>query len=59
MQLLTAMTNAGHDVDTRIYPPGRHGAAYNAQSSMLIMQVTDEFLARHLKAGTSAGPAMP
>lgn len=59
MQLLTALTNAGHDVDTRIYPPGRHGAAYNGQSSMLIQQVTDEFLARHLKPGTDAGTALP
>jgi dipeptidyl-peptidase-4 len=59
MQLLTAMTNAGHDVDTRIYPPGRHGAAYNGQSSQLIMQVTDQFLAEHLKSGGSAGAALP
>jgi dipeptidyl-peptidase-4 len=59
MQLLTALTDAGHDVDTRIYPPGRHGAAYNGQSSMLIQQVTDEFLARHLKSGTVAGAALP
>lgn len=59
MQLLTAMTNAGHDVDTRIYPPGRHGAAYNAQSNMLIMQVTDQFLAEHLKSGAVAGSALP
>jgi dipeptidyl-peptidase-4 len=59
MQLLTAMTNAGHDVDTRIYPPGRHGAAYNGQSSQLIMQVTDQFLAEHLKSGGTAGAALP
>ncbi|HET7601538.1 MAG TPA: prolyl oligopeptidase family serine peptidase, partial [Gemmatimonadales bacterium] len=59
MQLLTALTDAGHDVDTRIYPPGRHGAAYNLQSSMLIQQVTDEFLARHLKSGMVAGAALP
>ncbi|MDQ6870442.1 MAG: S9 family peptidase [Gemmatimonadota bacterium] len=51
MQLLTALTNAGRDADLRIYPPGHHGAAYNAQSAFLIRQVTDEFLARHLKAG--------
>jgi dipeptidyl-peptidase-4 len=50
MQLLTALTNAGRDADLRIYPPGRHGAAYNAQSALLIKQVTDEYLARHLKA---------
>jgi dipeptidyl-peptidase-4 len=50
MQLLTALTNAGRDAELRIYPPGRHGAAYNAQSSLLIRQVTDEYLARQLKA---------
>ena len=58
MQLLTAMTNAGRDVDLRIYPPGRHGAAYNLQSFELIEQVSDEFLARWLKgAGTAAAAA--
>ena len=46
MQLLTALTNAGVDADLRIYPPGRHGAAYNLQSFMLIQQVMDEFLKR-------------
>lgn len=50
MQLLTALTNAGRDADLRIYPPGRHGAVYSAQSALLIRQVTDEYLARHLKA---------
>ena len=57
MQLLTALTGAGHDVDTRIYPPGRHGAAYDFQSYQLIQQVTDEFLARHLRPGPRAGSA--
>ncbi|HET9776003.1 MAG TPA: S9 family peptidase, partial [Gemmatimonadaceae bacterium] len=50
MQLLTALTNAGRDADLRIYPPGRHGAAYNAQSARLIRAVSDEFLNRFLKA---------
>ena len=50
MQLLTALTNAGRDADLRIYPPGRHGAAYNGQSARLIRQVTDAHLARYLKA---------
>lgn len=49
MQLLTALTNAGKDVDLRIYPPGAHGAAYNLQSYMLINQVSFEFLERYLK----------
>ena len=53
MQLLTALTNAGRDADLRIYPPGRHGAAYNAQSARLIRQVTDAYLARYLKADTA------
>ena len=50
MQLLTALTNAGRDAELRIYPPGRHGAAYNGASARLIREVTDKFLARHLKA---------
>src|SRR5690606_14711009 len=45
MQLLTAFTNAGKDVDLRIYPPGRHGAAYDFASYRLIQQVSDGFLA--------------
>ena len=52
MQLLTALTNAGRDAEVRIYPPGRHGAAYNAQSGRLIRLVTLEYLARHLKTAT-------
>jgi dipeptidyl-peptidase-4 len=49
-QLLTALTNAGRDAELRIYPPGRHGASYNAESSRLIRQVTFNYLERHLKA---------
>jgi dipeptidyl-peptidase-4 len=49
MQLLTALTNAGRDVELRIYPPGAHGAAYNAASARLIYHATDDFLARYLK----------
>jgi dipeptidyl-peptidase-4 len=49
MQLLTALANAGHDVDLRIYPLGRHGAAYNLASYMLIMQVSYDHLVRYLK----------
>jgi dipeptidyl-peptidase-4 len=52
MQLLTALTNAGRDADLRIYPPGRHGAAYNLQSARLIRQVSDAYLARYLKTAT-------
>jgi dipeptidyl-peptidase-4 len=46
LQLLTALANAGFDADLRIYPPGRHGAAFNGQSAMLIQQATDEYLNR-------------
>ncbi|HET7585291.1 MAG TPA: S9 family peptidase [Gemmatimonadaceae bacterium] len=59
MQLLTALTNAGHDVDLRIYPPGRHGAAYNGQSAMLIRQATDAYLARYLKGDAAATTRAP
>jgi len=48
MQLLTALTNDGKDVDLRIYPPGRHGAAYNGMSLLLMRQVEFGFLQREL-----------
>jgi dipeptidyl-peptidase-4 len=50
MQLLTALTNLGRDAELRIYPPGRHGAAYNSASTLLIHKVTDSYLERYLKA---------
>ncbi|HVX41782.1 MAG TPA: S9 family peptidase [Gemmatimonadaceae bacterium] len=46
MQLFTAFTNAGKDIEERIYPPGHHGAAYNAQSARLISQVEWDYLTR-------------
>jgi dipeptidyl-peptidase-4 len=46
MQLFTAFTNAGKDVEARIYPPGRHGAAYNGESARLINEVEFDFLSR-------------
>ncbi|HEU4556817.1 MAG TPA: S9 family peptidase [Longimicrobium sp.] len=49
MNFLTRLTELGKDVDFRLYPPGRHGSAYDWQSYRLIAQVTDEFLNRHLK----------
>jgi len=49
MQLLTALTNAGKDVDLRIYPPGAHGAAYNWESYLLISQASFQYLERYLK----------
>ena len=58
MQLLTALTDAGRDVDLRIYPAGRHGAFYNQQSRSLGLQLQADFLERHLKGGAaSANPA--
>ncbi|MGI8507965.1 MAG: S9 family peptidase [Gemmatimonadaceae bacterium] len=49
MQLLTAFANAGKDVPLRIYPPGRHGAAYNLPSVELIEGASDDFLGRYLR----------
>ncbi len=49
MQLLTALTNAGKDVDLRLYPPGGHGAAYNFQSYLLIQKVAFQYLEKYLK----------
>ena len=49
MQMITAFTNAGKDVDLRIYPPGEHGVAYNQQSYLLLHQAYTNFLNRHLK----------
>lgn len=54
MQLFTAFTNAGKDIEARIYPPGHHGAAYNAQSALLISEVEFNFLNRW--SGRSAAP---
>ncbi len=60
MQLLTALTDARIDAELRIYPPGHHGAAYNAQSAFLIQQAMTDFLARHLKGpGTGMTGATP
>lgn len=49
MQLITAFTNAGKDVNLRIYPPGAHGVAYNQQSYILLHQAYTNFFNRHLK----------
>jgi len=49
MQMLTAFTDAGKDVEVRLYPPGRHGSAYSGMASRLIARATDAFLARYLK----------
>jgi dipeptidyl-peptidase-4 len=59
MQLFTAFTNAGKDIEERIYPPGRHGAAYNAESARLINQVQFDFLQRWTGRSTNVEPARP
>ena len=56
MQLLTALTNAGKDVDLRIYPPGGHGAVYNLESYLLIEDVGYQYLERYLKGKTDIPP---
>lgn len=48
MQLITAFTNAGEDVDLRIYPPGRHGVAYNRTSYYLLYETLTGFLEENL-----------
>jgi dipeptidyl-peptidase-4 len=59
MQLLTAFTNAGKDIETRIYPPGRHGAAYSAESLRLVMQASFDFLNRWTGRAPAAEPVKP
>lgn len=49
MQMITAFTNAGKDVDIRIYPQGGHGVAYNQQSYLLLYQTYTNYLNRFLK----------
>jgi dipeptidyl-peptidase-4 len=49
MQLLTALTNAGKDVDFRLYPMGAHGAAYNWESYLLISEASFQYLEHYLK----------
>ncbi len=59
MQFLTAATDAGVDAELRIYPPGRHGAAYNFPSFRMIQEVTDRFLARTIGGGVAAVGGTP
>jgi dipeptidyl-peptidase-4 len=59
MQLFTAFTNAGKDIEERIYPPGRHGAAYNTESSELINHVTFDFLSRWTARPETSPPVRP
>jgi dipeptidyl-peptidase 4 len=59
MQLFTAFTNAGKDIEARIYPPGHHGAAYNAESALLINQVEFNFLNRWSGHASVSEPVKP
>ncbi|MDZ7720342.1 MAG: prolyl oligopeptidase family serine peptidase [Balneolaceae bacterium] len=51
MQMVTAFTTAGKDVDLRIYPPGDHSVSYNLQSEILLYKTYTNYLNRHLKPG--------
>lgn len=53
MHLLTALENAGKDVDLRIFPPGAHGAVYSRETYLLLLKIYDEYLNLYLKG--SAG----
>lgn len=49
MQMITAFTEAGKDIDLRIIPKGSHALAYNSQSYLLLYQVYTDYLETHLK----------
>ena len=49
MQFLTAVTDAGIDVDLRIYPPGGHGAVYSQASQLVMLRLYNEYLNRWLR----------
>ena len=49
MHLLTALENAGKDVDLRIFPPGAHGAYYDFTTRLLLLKIYDEYLNLYLK----------
>ncbi|HBV99562.1 MAG TPA: S9 family peptidase, partial [Bacteroidetes bacterium] len=44
MQAIQAFTDAGKDVDLRIYPPGAHGVAYNYNSYVLLYETYTNLL---------------
>ncbi len=48
-QLVKALIDKGKDADLRIYPPGAHGVAYNAQSRLLLFSQYTDYLNKHLK----------
>lgn len=54
MQMVTAFTSAGKDIDLRIYPPGDHSISYNLQSEILLYKTYTNYLNRHLQPGRTA-----
>lgn len=56
MQMVTAFTSAGKDIDLRIYPPGEHGVSYNIQSGILLYKTYTQYLNRLLKPGQNMSP---
>lgn len=55
MQMMTAFTTAGKDIDLRIYPPGEHGVSYNVQSEILLYKTYTNYLNRLLKPKQQVG----
>ncbi|MEX2602172.1 MAG: prolyl oligopeptidase family serine peptidase, partial [Balneolaceae bacterium] len=49
MQMIRAFTDAGKDIDLRIYPPGEHGVAYSTESYLLLYKTYTDYLNRFLK----------
>jgi len=48
-QFVRAATDAGKDIELRIYPPGHHGVAYSPTSQVRLWQTYLDYLDRHLK----------
>jgi dipeptidyl-peptidase-4 len=48
MQMLTALAEAGKDAELRFYPPGAHGAAFDAASYVTMTEVYTNLLCEHV-----------
>lgn len=48
-QAVKAFTDAGKDIDLRIYPPGNHAVSYSTESYLLLYQTYFNYLETHLK----------
>jgi dipeptidyl-peptidase-4 len=55
MQMITAFTTAGKDIDLRIYPPGDHSVSYNLQSEILLYKTYTNYLNKLLKPNQQVG----